>query len=84
MANSSSFDVDSTLPDLDELLLRRPAAYTGHAASAALVQKPGDRQSNPIEVLDTPPPLRQVTPDARQKAPQAPQALSTPSWLRRP
>jgi len=54
MADSSLFNIDSTLPDLNELLQRCPAAYT------ALVRKPGDRQSNPIEVLDTPPPLYQV------------------------
>ena len=60
MANSSSFNINSTLPDLNELLQRRPAAYTAHTASTALVRKPGDRQSNPIKVLDTPPPLRQV------------------------
>jgi len=67
MADSSLFDIDSTLPDLNELLQRYPAAYTASttsAASAALVRKPGDRQSNPIEVLNTPSPLRQVTPAA--------------------
>jgi len=58
MANSSSFNINSTLPDLNKLLQRRPAAYT---ASAALVRKPGNRQSNPIKVLDTLSPLRQVT-----------------------
>jgi len=60
MANSSSFNTDSTLPDLNKLLQRYPAAHTAHTASAAPVRKPGDRQSNPIKVLDTPPPLRQV------------------------
>ena len=66
MADSSLFDIDSTLPDLNELLQRRPAAYT---ASAALVRKPGDCQSNPIEVLDTPPPLRQVALAAWREVP---------------
>jgi hypothetical protein len=69
MADSSSFNINSTLPDLNELLQRRPAAYT---ASAALVRKPGDRQSNPIKVLGTPPPLRQVTSAAWREVPQAP------------
>ncbi len=64
MANSSLFNIDSTLPDLDELLQRCPAAYTTHTASAAPVRKPGDRQSNPIKVLNTPPPLHQVAPAA--------------------
>ena len=54
MADSSSFDIDSTLPDVNELLQRRPAAHT---ASAALVRKPGDRQSNPIKILDILSPL---------------------------
>ena len=81
MADSSLFDIDSTLPDLNELLLHRPAAYTAHTASAAPVRNPGDRQSNPIEVLDTPPPPHQVAPAAWREVPQAP---STPSWLRRP
>ena len=58
MADSSLFDIDSTLPDLNELLQRRPAAYTAYTTSTAPVRKPGDRQSNPIEVLDTLPPLR--------------------------
>jgi len=57
MANSSLFNIDLTLPDLNELLQRCPAAYTAYTASAAPVRKPGDRQSNPIEVLDTLPPL---------------------------
>jgi len=60
MADSSLFDIDLTLPDLNKLLQCRPAAYTAYTASAALVRKPGDRQSNPIEVLNTPPPLYQV------------------------
>ena len=81
MADSSLFNINSTLPDLDELLQCRPAAYTTHTASAALVRKPGDHQSNPIEVLDTPPPLHQVTLAAWREGSQAP---SAPSWLRRP
>ena len=78
MADSSLFDIDSTLPDLNKLLRRRPAAYT---ASAAPVRKPGHRYSNPIEILDTPPPSRQAVPAAWRKLPPAP---STPAWLRRP
>ena len=69
MADSSSFDIDSTLPDLNDLLQHRPAAYTAHTASTALVRKPGDRQSNPIKVLDTPPPLRRVASAAWHEAP---------------
>ena len=57
MADSSSFDINSTLLDLNKLLQRRPATNTAYTASAAPVQKPGDCQSNPIEVLDTSPPL---------------------------
>ena len=78
MADSSLFNIDLTLPDLNKLLQCRPAAHT---ASAAPVRKPGNRQSNPIEVLDTPPPLHQVTPAAWREGSQAPSALS---WLRRP
>ena len=73
MADSSSFDIDSTLPNVNKLLQRRPAAHT---ASAALVRKPSNRQSNPIEILDIPSPLRQAVPAAWHKVPQAP---STPS-----
>jgi len=61
MADSSLFNINLTLPDLNKLLQRRPTAYT---ASAALVRKPSDRQSNPIKVLNTLSPLRQVTPAA--------------------
>ena len=43
MANSSLSDIDSTLPDLNKLLQRRPAAYTAYTASAAPVRKLGDR-----------------------------------------
>ena len=64
MANSSLFNINSTLPDLNKLLQCRPATYTAYTASAALVQKPGNRQSNPIKVLNTPPPLHQVAPAA--------------------
>ena len=60
MADSSLSNINLTLPDLNELLQCRPAAYTAHTASTTLVQKPGDRQSNPIEVLNTLPPLYQV------------------------
>jgi len=45
------------------------------------VRKPSDRQSNPIEILDIPSPLRQAVPAAWHKVPQAP---STPSWFRQP
>ena len=81
MADSSLSDIDSTLPNLNELLRRRPTVYP---TSTAPVRKPGDRQSNPIEVLNTPPPLHQVAPTTWREVPQAPQAPSTPSWLRRP
>ena len=70
MADSSSFNIDSTLPDLNKLLQRYPAAYTtsttstASTASTTPVRKPSNRQSNPIKVLDTPPPLRQVAPAA--------------------
>ena len=67
MADSSLFNINSTLPDLNKLLQRYPAAYTTHTASAAPVRKPSDRQSNPIEVLNTPPPLHQVAPAAWHK-----------------
>ena len=66
MADSSLFNIDSTFPDVNELLQCRPTAYT---ASAALVRKPGDRQSNPIEILDIPSPLRQAVPVAWYKVP---------------
>jgi len=60
MADSSLFNIDSTLSDLNKLLQRRPTAYTAYTASTAPVWKPGNYQSNPIEVLNTPPPLYQV------------------------
>jgi len=60
MADSSLFNIDSTLPNLNKLLQRCPTTYTAYTASAALVRKPGDRQSNPIKVLNTLPPLYQV------------------------
>ena len=69
MADSYLFNIDSTLLDLNELLLHRPAAYTAYTASAALVRNPGDRQSNPIKVLNTPPPPRQVAPAAWREVP---------------
>ena len=73
MANSSLFNIDLTLPDLNELLQHRPTVYS---TSAALVQKPGDRQNNPIEILNIPPPLYQVIPAAWREVPQAPLTLS--------
>ena len=69
MADSSLFNIDLTLPDLNKFLQCRPAAYTAHTASTTLVQKPGDRQSNPIEVLNTSPPLHQVALAAWRKVP---------------
>jgi len=66
MADSSLFNINLTLPDVNKLLQRRPTAYT---ASAALVRKPGNRQSNPIEILNIPPPLRQAVPAAWHKVP---------------
>ena len=66
MADSSLFDIDLTFSDVNELLQCRPAAYT---TSAAPVRKPGDRQSNPIEILDIPPPLRQAVLAAWYKVP---------------
>jgi len=77
MADSSLFNIDSTLPNVNELLQRRPTAHT----ASTLVRKPGNRQSNPIEILDIPPPLRQAVPAAWHEVPQAP---STPSWFRQP
>jgi hypothetical protein len=69
MADSSLFNINSTLPNLNKLLLHRPTAYTAHTASAAPVRNPGDRQSNPIKVLNTPPPPRQVAPAAWREVP---------------
>ena len=69
MADSSSFDIGSTLPDLNKLLQRRPTAHAAHTTSAVPERKPGNRRSNPIEILDTPPPLYQVTPAAWYKIP---------------
>jgi hypothetical protein len=67
MANSSLFNINLTLPNLNKLLQRCPAAYTAYTASAAPVQKPSNRQSNPIKVLNTLPPLRQVAPATWRK-----------------
>ena len=61
MADSSLFDINSTLFNVNELLQRHSAAYT---ASTALMWKPGDRQSNPIEILNILSPLRQAVPVA--------------------
>ena len=75
MANSSLFNINSTLSDLNKLLQRRPAAYTAYTTSTTLIQKPGDCQSNFIKVLNTLSPLRQVALAAWHKVFQAP---STP------
>jgi hypothetical protein len=37
MADSSLFDIDSTLSDFNKLLQRRPAAYTAYTTSTAPV-----------------------------------------------
>jgi hypothetical protein len=60
MADSFLFNINSTLLNLNKLLQRRPAAYTAYTTSTAPVQKPGDCQSNPIKVFNTPPSLHQV------------------------
>ena len=64
MADSSLFNIDLTFFNFNKLLQRHPAAYTAYTASAAPVWKPSDRQSNPIKVLNTLPPLYQVAPAA--------------------
>ena len=61
MADSSLFDINLTLPNLNKLLQRRPTTYTAYTTSTTLVRKPSDRQSNPIKVLNTLFPLHQVT-----------------------
>ena len=81
MADSFLFNINLTFSNLNKVLQRCPAAYTTHTASAAPVRKPGDCQSNPIEVLNTPPPLHSVALAAWHKVSQAP---LTPSWLRQP
>ena len=81
MADSFLFNINSTLPDLDELLQHCLAAYTAYIAFTAPVRKPSDHQSNPIEFFDTPLPLYQVTPATWHEVSQASLTLS---WLRRP
>jgi len=61
MADSSSFNIDSSLPNINVLLrprFRRAAVPT--ASSAAYfntpIRRPGNRQSNPIKILDILPP----------------------------
>ena len=46
--DSFLFNINSTLPDLNKLLQRRPAAYTAYTASAALMRKPSNCQSDPV------------------------------------
>ena len=85
MADSSLFDIDSSLPDLNELLQTRWARLAVATASAAPSGAPlaapfrklGDSQSNPIELFDTPPP-RQTVPTPSHEVTQG------PSWLRKP
>ena len=84
MADSSLFNINSSLPDLNELLQTRwarPAIATADAPSgapsAALFRKLSDRQSNPIQLFNTPPP-RPAVPTPSHEVTQG------PSWLRRP
>ncbi len=60
MANSPSFNINSSLPDINVLLQPRSRHTAVPTASAAHfdtpIWRPGDRQSNPIEILDTLPP----------------------------
>ena len=57
MADSPSFDINSSLPDIDVLLQPRfrHAAVPTTSSTAhfdILIWRPGDRQSNPIKILD--------------------------------
>ena len=59
MADSFLFNINSSLPDLNKLLQTKwahPAVITADAPSgapsAALFQKLGDRQSDPIELFN--------------------------------
>ena len=67
IANSSLFDINLTLPNLNKLLQRYPTIYTististTSTTSTILVRKPSNRQSNLIKVLNTLPPHYQVT-----------------------
>ena len=67
MADSFLFNINSSLPDLDKLLQTKwahPAVTTADAPSgtpsAALFQKLGNQQSNPIKLFNTPPPHQAV------------------------
>jgi len=65
MADSPSFDIDSSLPDIDVLLrprFRRAAVPTASSTAHfdTPIRRPGDRQSNPIKILDTLPPAQTV------------------------
>lgn len=85
MADSSLFNINSSLPNLEELLQTRwarPAVATASAAPsgaplAAPFRKLGDSQSNPIEVFNTPPPCQTVPTPSHE-------VTQGPSWLRRP
>lgn len=78
MADSPSSDIDSSLPDIDVLLRPRFRHAVPTASSAAHfdtpIRKPGDRQSNPIEILDALPPAQTVLNEALQASP----------WIGRP
>ena len=85
IADSFSFNINSSLPDLDELLHTRwacPAVATKSVApsgtpSAASFQKPNNHQSNPIKLFNTPPP-HQAIPTPLHEVTQG------PLWLHRP
>jgi hypothetical protein len=69
IANSPSFDNDSSLPDIDVLLRPRFHRAAVPTASSAAdfdtpIRRPGDRQSNPIEILDTLSPAQTVSNEA--------------------
>ena len=61
MANIPFFNINLSLPDIDMLLrprFRRTAVPTASPAAYfdTPIQRPGDRQSNPIKILDILPP----------------------------
>ena len=69
MADSPSSDIDSSLSNINVLLRPRFRHTAVPTASSAAhfdtpIQRPGDRQSNPIEVLDTPSPAQTVLNEA--------------------
>jgi hypothetical protein len=77
MADINASDPDSSLPNITPIAFPRRAAAAASAASAAPHRRPGDRQSNPIELPDTSPP-RQAVPQLSNEAVQG------SPWLRRP